>query len=68
MAYLLQQITPDKFIEALDFIDWDVHKAIKLIMLRKTLSDVDLTLQQCVDELQLNEWDMQLTTIRLKGH
>lgn len=60
------QARPAQFIEALDFIDWDVHKAIKLIKLRSTLSDFGpLTLQQCFDALQLNEWDMQITTLKM---
>ncbi|KAJ6641428.1 Activated Cdc42 kinase-like [Pseudolycoriella hygida] len=29
----------DKFLIALDFIDWDVHKAIKIMTLQKTLGD-----------------------------
>lgn len=59
--------SPDQFIVALDFIDWDVHKAIKLIMLQKTLNTMNLTFEQCVESLQKYEWDLQTTTLKLKG-
>lgn len=57
----------DQFIIALDFIDWDVHKAIKIMMLQKTLSDCNLTMERCVEALQQHEWDLQMTSLKLKG-
>lgn len=52
---------------ALDFIDWDVHKAIKLLRLQKTLSSCKLTLEECVEALQKYDWELQTTTLKLKG-
>ncbi|KAG4076868.1 hypothetical protein HA402_006578 [Bradysia odoriphaga] len=57
----------DQFIIALNFIDWDVHKAIKIMMLQKTLGDFNLTMERCVEALQQNEWDLQMTLLKLKG-
>ncbi|XP_037037762.1 activated Cdc42 kinase-like [Bradysia coprophila] len=57
----------DQFIIALNFIDWDVHKAIKIMMLQKTLADFNLTMERCVEALQQHDWDLQMTSLKLKG-
>lgn len=42
----------------LEFIDWDVHKAIKLSKLQSMYPQKDL--QDCFEDLEHSEWDLNL--------
>ncbi|XP_034476838.1 activated Cdc42 kinase-like isoform X2 [Drosophila innubila] len=59
--------TPTRCLGALEFINWDVHKSIKLIKLQNMLSDMELSLSAAFEALQQQEWDLHTTAVKLKG-
>lgn len=68
MKVLGKDSTPTRCLHVLEFIDWDVHKAIKLIKLQNILIGMELSLTESVEALQKSDWDLQITAMRLKGH
>lgn len=66
MVCIFAQATPEQCIVALDFIEWNVHRAIKLISLQNALKERrHVTFEECVEALQGNEWDLHTTSIKL---
>lgn len=60
------QATPEQCIIALDFIEWNVHRAIKMISLQNALKEKRLvTFEECVEALQKYDWDLHTTSIKL---
>ncbi|XP_030372874.1 activated Cdc42 kinase-like isoform X2 [Scaptodrosophila lebanonensis] len=59
--------TPTRCLNALEFINWDVHKSIKLIKLQNILADANLSLTESFEALQKYEWDLHTTALKLKG-
>lgn len=60
------QTTPEQCIIALDFIEWNVHRAIKIISLQNALkSKRNISFEECVEALQNNDWDLHATSIKL---
>ncbi|XP_062133817.1 activated Cdc42 kinase-like isoform X2 [Drosophila sulfurigaster albostrigata] len=59
--------TPTRCLGALEFINWDVHKSIKLIKLQNILAESDLSLAAAYEALQQQEWDLHTTAVKLKG-
>ncbi|KAL7738643.1 hypothetical protein ACLKA6_006933 [Drosophila palustris] len=59
--------TPTRCLGALEFINWDVHKSIKLIKLQNILSETELSLSAAFEALQQQEWDLHTTAVKLKG-
>ncbi|EDW01703.1 GH21591, partial [Drosophila grimshawi] len=59
--------TPTRCLGALEFINWDVHKSIKLIKLQNILADANLSLSAAYEALQQQEWDLHTTAVKLKG-
>ncbi|XP_017959805.1 activated Cdc42 kinase-like isoform X4 [Drosophila navojoa] len=59
--------TPIRCLAALEFINWDVHKSIKLIKLQNILAEANLSLSAAFEALQQQEWDLQTTAAKLKG-
>ncbi|XP_055320605.1 activated Cdc42 kinase-like isoform X4 [Sitodiplosis mosellana] len=58
--------TPEQCIIALDFIEWNVHRAIKIISLQNALkSKRSISFEECVEALQKNDWDLHATSIKL---
>lgn len=51
---------------ALDFINWDVHKAIKICKLRNLFNLSELSMEECVEGLISNSWDLQTTALKLR--
>ncbi|XP_055839977.1 activated Cdc42 kinase-like isoform X3 [Episyrphus balteatus] len=68
MKVLGKESTPTRCLHVLEFIEWDVHKAIKLIKLQNILSGMELSLTESVEALQKSDWDLQITAMKLKGH
>ncbi|XP_055921473.1 activated Cdc42 kinase-like, partial [Eupeodes corollae] len=68
MKVLGKESTPPRCLHVLEFIEWDVHKAIKLIKLQNILSGMELSLTESVEALQKSDWDLQITAMKLKGH
>lgn len=66
--FFLFQVLPEKCLLTLDFIDWDVHKAIKICKLQNILNTLNLPLEQCVESLQKNDWDLHTTALKLRVH
>ncbi|KAL9921180.1 activated Cdc42 kinase-like isoform 1-T1 [Glossina fuscipes fuscipes] len=58
--------TPERCLASLEFINWDVHKAIKILKLQNILNTLNLTLAETVDHLQSCDWDLHTTARRLK--
>uniref|UniRef100_A0A1A9VEI8 non-specific protein-tyrosine kinase n=1 Tax=Glossina austeni TaxID=7395 RepID=A0A1A9VEI8_GLOAU len=58
--------TPERCLASLEFINWDVHKAIKILKLQNILNTLNLTLADTVDHLQSCDWDLHTTARRLK--
>uniref|UniRef100_A0A182RB12 non-specific protein-tyrosine kinase n=1 Tax=Anopheles funestus TaxID=62324 RepID=A0A182RB12_ANOFN len=59
--------SPAQCLLTLEFIDWDIHKAIKLCKLQSILETFNLSLQECNDALQMYDWDLHTTALKLKG-
>uniref|UniRef100_A0A182PA13 non-specific protein-tyrosine kinase n=1 Tax=Anopheles epiroticus TaxID=199890 RepID=A0A182PA13_9DIPT len=59
--------SPAQCLLTLEFIEWDIHKAIKLCKLQTILESFNLSLQECSDALQLYDWDLHTTALKLKG-
>ncbi|XP_023164753.2 activated Cdc42 kinase-like isoform X2 [Drosophila hydei] len=59
--------TPTRCLGALEFINWDVHKSIKLIKLQNILAETNLSLSAAYEALQQQEWDLHTTAVKLKG-
>uniref|UniRef100_A0A182JQW6 Uncharacterized protein n=1 Tax=Anopheles christyi TaxID=43041 RepID=A0A182JQW6_9DIPT len=59
--------SPAQCLLTLEFIDWDIHKAIKLCKLQTILESFNLSLQECSDALQMYDWDLHTTALKLKG-
>uniref|UniRef100_A0A182NHB5 non-specific protein-tyrosine kinase n=1 Tax=Anopheles dirus TaxID=7168 RepID=A0A182NHB5_9DIPT len=59
--------TPGQCLLTLEFIDWDIHKAIKLCKLQTILESYNLSLQECCDALQMYDWDLHTTALKLKS-
>ncbi|XP_052873844.1 activated Cdc42 kinase-like [Anopheles cruzii] len=59
--------SPEQCLLTLEFIDWDIHKAIKLCKLQAILESYNLSLQECRDALQTYDWDLHTTALKLKG-
>ncbi|EDW08465.2 activated Cdc42 kinase-like isoform X2 [Drosophila mojavensis] len=59
--------TPTRCLAALEFINWDVHKSIKLIKLQNILAEANLSLSAAFEALQQQEWDLHTTAVKLKG-
>ncbi|XP_031622641.1 activated Cdc42 kinase-like [Contarinia nasturtii] len=58
--------TPEQCIIALDFIEWNVHRAIKIISLQNALKPKrNITFEECVEALQKHDWDLHATSIKL---
>lgn len=51
-------------ISALEVVDWDVHKAIKVCKLRNATSETHLSFDECVNVLQSYDWDLQATILK----
>lgn len=65
----LLQATPDQCIIALDFIEWNVHRAIKIISLQNALKPKrSITFEECVEALQKYDWDLHTASIKLNMH
>lgn len=63
---ILRQATPEQCIVALDFIEWNVHRAIKIISLQNALRNKrPVAFEEAVEALQKYEWDLHATTIKL---
>ncbi|XP_062709869.1 activated Cdc42 kinase-like isoform X2 [Aedes albopictus] len=63
-----KNIPPEQCLLTLDFIDWDIHKAIKLCKLQNILSACNLSLQESREALENYEWDLHTTALKLKTH
>lgn len=63
-----KNIPPEQCLVTLDFIDWDIHKAIKLCKLQNILSTFNLSLQECREALHSYDWDLHTTALKLKAH
>uniref|UniRef100_A0A2M4CQX7 non-specific protein-tyrosine kinase n=1 Tax=Anopheles darlingi TaxID=43151 RepID=A0A2M4CQX7_ANODA len=59
--------SPEQCLLTLEFIDWDIHKAIKLCKLQAILESYNLSLQECREALQTYDWDLHTTALKLKG-
>ncbi|KMY93399.1 activated Cdc42 kinase-like isoform X2 [Drosophila simulans] len=59
--------TPNRCLGALEFINWDVHKSIKLIKLQNLVSEANLSLEASFEALQQHEWDLHTTAHKLNG-
>ncbi|XP_017836990.1 activated Cdc42 kinase-like isoform X2 [Drosophila busckii] len=59
--------TPTRCLSALEFINWDVHKSIKLIKLQNILAEANLSLSAAFDALHQQDWDLHTTAVKLKG-
>ncbi|XP_039446960.1 activated Cdc42 kinase-like isoform X3 [Culex pipiens pallens] len=59
---------PEQCLVTLDFIEWDIHKAIKLCKLQNILASFNLSLQECREALQSYDWDLHTTALKLKAH
>lgn len=68
MKVLGKESTPTRCLHVLEFIEWDVHKAIKLIKLQNILNGMELSLTESVEALQKYDWDLQITAMKMKGH
>ncbi|XP_065370428.1 activated Cdc42 kinase-like [Calliphora vicina] len=67
MKVLGKDSFPERCLKSLEFIDWDVHKAIKIIKLQNILNDMDLGLPETVEYLLKYDWDLHTTARRLKS-
>ncbi|XP_050098482.1 activated Cdc42 kinase-like [Anopheles aquasalis] len=59
--------SPEQCLLTLEFIDWDIHKAIKLCKLQAILESYNLSLPECREALQTYDWDLHTTALKLKG-
>ncbi|XP_068147133.1 activated Cdc42 kinase-like isoform X2 [Drosophila tropicalis] len=63
--------TPQRCLSSLEFINWDVHKSIKLIKLQNMLEsdekENELSLESAFEALQEHEWDLHTTAQKLKS-
>lgn len=66
-TFLRLQSSPTRCLGALEFINWDVHKSIKLIKLQNLVGDENLSLSAAFEALQQQEWDLHTTAVKLKG-
>uniref|UniRef100_W4VRT2 non-specific protein-tyrosine kinase n=1 Tax=Corethrella appendiculata TaxID=1370023 RepID=W4VRT2_9DIPT len=63
-----KDVLPERCLVTLDFIDWDIHKAIKLCKLQNILTTFNLSLKECMEALQQYDWDLHTTALKLKTH
>ncbi|XP_061402876.1 activated Cdc42 kinase-like, partial [Musca vetustissima] len=66
MKVLGKDSSPERCLKSLEFIEWDVHKAIKIIKLQNILKDMELTMPETVEYLLKYDWDLHTTARRLK--
>ncbi|XP_011196238.1 activated Cdc42 kinase-like isoform X1 [Zeugodacus cucurbitae] len=59
-------VEPTRCLQSLEFIGWDVHKAIKIIKLQNILPAKELSFAAAVEALQKFEWDLHTTALKLK--
>lgn len=60
------QVTPEQCLKALDFIEWNVHRAIKIVSLENALKQRRcITYEEAVAALQKYDWDLHTTSIKL---
>ncbi|XP_036331328.1 activated Cdc42 kinase-like isoform X4 [Rhagoletis pomonella] len=59
-------VEPTRCLQSLEFIGWDVHKAIKIIKLQNILPEKELSLAESVEAFQKYEWDLHTTALKLK--
>uniref|UniRef100_A0A034V5D9 non-specific protein-tyrosine kinase n=1 Tax=Bactrocera dorsalis TaxID=27457 RepID=A0A034V5D9_BACDO len=59
-------VEPTRCLQSLEFIGWDVHKAIKIIKLQNILPAKELSLAATVEALQKYDWDLHTTALKLK--
>ncbi|XP_050683599.1 activated Cdc42 kinase-like isoform X2 [Leptidea sinapis] len=56
---LKEQASPEECLEALEFTDWDIHVAIKLLQIKGSMvGATNVTLKDCQDELNKAEGDV----------
>ncbi|XP_011291095.1 activated Cdc42 kinase-like [Musca domestica] len=67
MKVLGKDSSPERCLKSLEFIEWDVHKAIKIIKLQNILKDIQLTMSETVEYLLKYDWDLHTTARRLKS-
>ncbi|XP_075170476.1 activated Cdc42 kinase-like [Haematobia irritans] len=67
MKVLGKDSSPERCLKSLEFIEWDVHKAIKIIKLQNILKDIELNLPETVEYLLKYDWDLHTTARRLKS-
>ncbi|XP_013098174.2 activated Cdc42 kinase-like isoform X1 [Stomoxys calcitrans] len=67
MKVLGKDSSPERCLKSLEFIEWDVHKAIKIIKLQNILKDIELSLPETVEYLLKYDWDLHTTARRLKS-
>uniref|UniRef100_A0A1B0GJE2 Tyrosine-protein kinase pr2 n=1 Tax=Lutzomyia longipalpis TaxID=7200 RepID=A0A1B0GJE2_LUTLO len=60
-----KKIPPEMCLETLELVDWDVHKAIKIMKLSNMCNVSALGL--CMDVLQENEWDLPRAALKLSA-
>lgn len=50
------KVTLERCLQTLDFISWDLQKAIKLCKLQNLLPNQSL--DECLENLDANDWDI----------
>ncbi|XP_067631079.1 activated Cdc42 kinase-like [Eurosta solidaginis] len=60
-------VEPTRCLQSLEFIGWDVHKAIKIIKLQNIFPAKELSLAKTVDALQEFEWDLHTAVLKLRS-
>ncbi|XP_055704547.1 activated Cdc42 kinase-like isoform X2 [Phlebotomus papatasi] len=58
-----KKIPPEMCLETLELVDWDVHKAIKIMKLSNMCNVTALGM--CMELLQENEWDLPRAALKL---
>lgn len=61
-----RDVEKEQCLIALDFINWDVHKAIKICKLRNLFNLSELSMEECVEGLMTYSWDLQTTALKLR--
>ncbi|XP_054736937.1 activated Cdc42 kinase-like [Anastrepha obliqua] len=59
-------VQPTRCLQSLEFIGWDVHKAIKIIKLQNILPAKELSFADSMEALQKYEWDLHTTALKMK--
>ncbi|CAD7015181.1 unnamed protein product [Ceratitis capitata] len=60
-------VEPTRCLRSLEFIGWDVHKAIKIIKLQNILPAKELSFAESLEALQEYQWDLHTTALKLRG-